>query len=194
MSENKKAAVKDASENKKQAVKEETRKNDSKATKILNWFKTLPARIAKPFKNMYYELKKVTWPSKKKLISYSIIVLMFMLFMGVVIGLLDLGASTGVRLLIPAAETTSTVAADEIADLSEEAADEVTAEENAVPTEGQESGETGDESSNDSNAPAEDAGSEEKNDASAAGQNVEQAADQTEESGANEPVNEDKND
>ena len=49
---------------------------------------------------MYYELKKVTWPSKQKLITYSIIVLLFMLFMGVVIGLLDTGASALINLLM----------------------------------------------------------------------------------------------
>ncbi len=76
------------------------KKTDSKLSKILNWFKNLPKRISKPFKNMYYELKKVTWPSKKKLIAYSIIVLVFMLFMGIVIGLLDMGASALIKLLI----------------------------------------------------------------------------------------------
>ena len=78
---------------------------ESKLTKVLNWFKTLPARIAKPFKNMVAELKKVTWPSKKKWISSSVTVLVFMLFMGVVIGLLDLGATALVNTMIPAAET-----------------------------------------------------------------------------------------
>ena len=78
---------------------------ESKMTKVLNWFKTLPARIAKPFKNMVAELKKVTWPSKKKWISSSVMVLVFMLFMGVVIGLLDLGATALVNTMIPAAET-----------------------------------------------------------------------------------------
>ena len=73
---------------------------ESKLTKVLNWFKTLPGRIAKPFKNMVAELKKVTWPSKKKWISSSVMVLVFMLFMGVVIGLLDMGASALVKLLI----------------------------------------------------------------------------------------------
>ena len=76
------------------------KKTDSKLSKILNWFKNLPKRISKPFKNMYYELKKVTWPSKKKLIAYSLIVLVFMLFMGIVIGLLDMGASALIKLLI----------------------------------------------------------------------------------------------
>ena len=78
---------------------------ESKLAKVLNWFKTLPARIAKPFKNMVAELKKVTWPSKKKWISSSVAVLVFMLFMGVVIGLLDLGATALVNTMIPAAET-----------------------------------------------------------------------------------------
>ena len=71
-----------------------------KMGKIIEWFKNLPARISKPFKNMYYELKKVTWPSKKKLINYSVIVLAFMLFMGIVIGLLDMGATALINLLM----------------------------------------------------------------------------------------------
>ena len=78
---------------------------ENKLAKVVTWFKTLPARIAKPFKNMVAELKKVTWPSKKKWISSSIAVLVFMLFMGVVIGLLDLGATALVNTMIPAAQT-----------------------------------------------------------------------------------------
>ena len=89
--------VKKAAEKTEKAVK---KAGEGKLSKIIAWFKTLPQRIAKPFKNMYYELKKVTWPSKEKLIAYSIIVLVFMLFMGIVIGLLDMGASALVRLLI----------------------------------------------------------------------------------------------
>jgi preprotein translocase subunit SecE len=84
----------------KKAEKSVQKSGESRLSKILNWFKTLPARISKPFKNMYYELKKVTWPTKEKLIAYSIVVLVFMLFMGVVIGLLDMGASALVRMLI----------------------------------------------------------------------------------------------
>ena len=92
MSEEKKAAEKT-----EKAVK---KSGENKLSKFFSWFKNLPKRIAKPFKNMYYELKKVTWPSKEKLIAYSVIVLVFMLFMGIVIGLLDMGASALVRLLI----------------------------------------------------------------------------------------------
>ena len=86
--------VKKAAEQTEKAVK---KSGEGKLSKIIEWFKTLPKRISKPFKNMYYELKKVTWPSKHKLITYSIIVL---LFMGVVIGLLDMGASALIKLLM----------------------------------------------------------------------------------------------
>ena len=89
--------IKKTAEKTEKAVK---KSGESKLSKIISWFKNLPKRIAKPFKNMYYELKKVTWPSKEKLIAYSVIVLVFMLFMGIVIGLLDMGASALVRLLI----------------------------------------------------------------------------------------------
>ena len=94
---------------------------ESKLTKVLNWFKTLPARIAKPFKNMVAELKKVTWPSKKKWISSSVAVLVFMLFMGVVIGLLDLGATALVNTMI---SNPSEAVVEETTDATVEAADE----------------------------------------------------------------------
>ena len=89
--------VKKAAEKTEKAVK---KAGEGKLSKIIAWFAKLPQRISKPFKNMYYELKKVTWPSKHKLITYSIIVLLFMLFMGVVIGLLDMGASALIHLLM----------------------------------------------------------------------------------------------
>lgn len=50
-------------------------------------------RIGKAFANMWRELKKTTWPTKDKLIRYSCIVVLFIIFMMVVIGLLDKGAS-----------------------------------------------------------------------------------------------------
>ena len=52
-------------EEKKTPVKAE----EGKGSKFVNWIKNLPGNIAKPFKNMVAELRKVTWPSKKKLIS-----------------------------------------------------------------------------------------------------------------------------
>ncbi len=96
---------------------------ESWLTKVLNWFKALPGRIAKPFKNMVAELKKVTWPSKKKWISSSIAVLVFMLFMGVVIGLLDLGATALVNTMIPNPNAAVTDDAGENLDAVEEEAE-----------------------------------------------------------------------
>ena len=83
-----------------QEAKAPAKKAPSKMDKFVSWCKRLPSRIAKPFKNMWYELKKGTWPSKRKLFVCSVTVLVFMLFMGVVIGLLDMGASALVKLLV----------------------------------------------------------------------------------------------
>ena len=55
--------------------------------------------IGKAFYNMYHELKKVTWPTKSALINSSLVVLIFLVIMGVIIGVFDLGASTLVRLI-----------------------------------------------------------------------------------------------
>ena len=108
---------------------------ESKLTKVLNWFKTLPGRIAKPFKNMVAELKKVTWPSKKKWISSSVMVLIFMLFMGVVIGLLDLGATALVNTMIPAAETEIVTEAETETEVEAETNVDETAEATEAPLE-----------------------------------------------------------
>ena len=104
--------------------KKKPAKNDNKPSKgqqFLNWWKTLPRRIAKPFKDMHYELKKVTWPTKERWLSYSAIVLVFMLFMGVVIGLLDMGASSAVRGLVAATNksASATPVAEEVVDTVE---------------------------------------------------------------------------
>jgi len=66
------------------------------ANGFVNFFK----KIGNAFKNMWHELKKVTWPTREKLVNYSVIVLLFMVFMMVVIGLLDLGATQLVNLIM----------------------------------------------------------------------------------------------
>lgn len=77
----------------------EEKKNPSWFGKLINWFKCLPGRIATAFKNMVAELRVVAWPSRKKLISSTVTVLLFMLFMGVVVGLLDSGSFTAINAL-----------------------------------------------------------------------------------------------
>ena len=57
-------------------------------------------KIGLAFKNMWHELQKVTWPTKDKLINFIIIVVVMVIFLMLVIGLLDMGASALVNLLI----------------------------------------------------------------------------------------------
>ena len=45
------------------------------------------------FKNMAFELKKVTWPTRSELINYSLVVLVFMVAMAIIIGIIDTGAA-----------------------------------------------------------------------------------------------------
>jgi len=56
--------------------------------------------IGRAFKNMYHEMKKVSWPSKKELLNYSLVVFVFMLVMGIVIGFFDLGAGALINLIV----------------------------------------------------------------------------------------------
>ena len=55
--------------------------------------------IGRSFKNMFHELKKVSWPTKKDMINYSVVVFVFMIVMGVIIGVFDLGAGALIRLI-----------------------------------------------------------------------------------------------
>ena len=75
-------------------------KTESFFDKVKNFFRQLPKKIARPFKNMWHELKKVTWPTRKEWLNCTLIVLAFMVFMGIIIGLLDLGSSKLVQLII----------------------------------------------------------------------------------------------
>ena len=68
--------------------------------KFVLFFKNLGLRSGGSFKDMYSELKKVTWPTRKEMINYTLVVLAFMLVMGVVIGLLDGGAAWLVSAII----------------------------------------------------------------------------------------------
>ena len=68
--------------------------------RIGKWFAKLGKTVASAFKNMWRELRKVTWPSREKLINYSAIVVIFMVAMMVIIGLLDTGASQLVNLIM----------------------------------------------------------------------------------------------
>ncbi len=92
----------DTSARKAKNTADKKNKQDSSSSKFVNFFRRLPGRIASPFKNTWRELKKVTWPSRENLWQYTGIVIAFMVFMGVVIGLLDLGASKLIAAIVGA--------------------------------------------------------------------------------------------
>ena len=54
----------------------------------------------KTFKEMWSELKKVIWPSKKDLIRQSTVVVVFVLILTVLVGLIDTGLSALLKLII----------------------------------------------------------------------------------------------
>jgi preprotein translocase subunit SecE len=56
--------------------------------------------IVKTFKDMWAEIKKVTWPSKKELVRQSTVVIMFVLLLTVIVGLMDWGLSALLKLII----------------------------------------------------------------------------------------------
>ena len=65
-----------------------------------DWIAAVPARVTNAFKNMVAELKNVTWPSKKDLINYSIVVIGFVVILAIVVGVLDTASSFLVKKLI----------------------------------------------------------------------------------------------
>ena len=65
-----------------------------------NFVVALPATVKNAFKNMVAELKKVSWPSKKDLVNYSLVVIGFVVVLAVIVGLLDTVSSSLVKLLI----------------------------------------------------------------------------------------------
>ena len=66
------------------------------AQRIVNFFKG----IGRSFKNMFHELKKVSWPTKKDLINYSVVVFVFMIIMGAIIGVIDFAAGELINLIV----------------------------------------------------------------------------------------------
>ena len=79
-------------------AKAEENKKDAKLSfkeRCVNFFKG----IGRSFKNMFHELKKVSWPTKKELLNYSVVVFVFMIVMGVIIGVFDLGAGALIKLI-----------------------------------------------------------------------------------------------
>ena len=69
-------------------------------TRAKNWIVALPGRVVNAFKNMAAELKKVSWPSKKDLVNYSVLVIGFVVALAIVVGVLDTASSFLVKQLM----------------------------------------------------------------------------------------------
>ena len=78
----------------------EGKNKNASSGKVGSFFVNLIPRCIRPFKDMYAELHKVTWATRQNLKNYSIVVLVFMVFMGFVIGIFDGLASEVVRRIV----------------------------------------------------------------------------------------------
>jgi preprotein translocase subunit SecE len=75
----------------KAAAPKKTRKFD---------LKKMVVAIGHFFRDVFYELKKVTWPTKKEFISYSVAVLVFVTVFGLIIFAMDLVLGIGLNLVV----------------------------------------------------------------------------------------------
>ena len=58
--------------------------------------KSLPARIAEFVRETVTELRRVVWPTRKQVVTYTIVVLVFVTFMSLLVSAIDLVAGRGV--------------------------------------------------------------------------------------------------
>ena len=64
---------------------------EKKPNRFIGFFK----RIGRYFKEVFGETKKLAWPTRKELVSYTLTVLAFVAVFAVIIGLLDFGFNFG---------------------------------------------------------------------------------------------------
>jgi preprotein translocase subunit SecE len=65
-----------------------------------NWFKRTAGRIAKWFRGMKSELKKVVWPSWSQVLNNTLVVIVVYVIFAIVIGLIDSLAYKGILALL----------------------------------------------------------------------------------------------
>ena len=73
--------------------------------KKANWFKRFFGAIARYFRELRSELKKVVWPTPKQVLKSTLIVLGCSLIVGVVIVLFDMVSDAGVNVLFDAVKS-----------------------------------------------------------------------------------------
>jgi preprotein translocase subunit SecE len=70
------------------------RKLPPQVRKKINWkqlIKSLPSKIAKFFRDVMHELKRVTWPNRKALLNYTIVVIVTIIIFAIILGVFDFG-------------------------------------------------------------------------------------------------------
>lgn len=75
----------------KQSKVEKTKGSNSKKSTAKDSKKKQPGKVAKYFKDLNSEFKKVVWPSKKQVINNTSVVLGSIVLLGIFVGLLDTG-------------------------------------------------------------------------------------------------------
>ena len=73
----------------KAVKKESTKKTDKKGIKRFRFFR-----------DVYSELKKVTWPSRKMVVTYTIAVLVMSIVMAIILGAWEIGLTQLMNLVI----------------------------------------------------------------------------------------------
>ena len=71
----------------------------AEANKKPNFFVRTGKKIAKWFREMKSELKKVVWPSGKQLLNNTLVVLATVLIVGIIVCVFDFAAGKGIGLL-----------------------------------------------------------------------------------------------
>ena len=70
------------------------RKLPQQPKKKMSWkqiIKRLPSRIARFLKDVVRELKRVTWPTRRALLNYTIVVIITIIIFAVILGVFDFG-------------------------------------------------------------------------------------------------------
>ena len=95
----KKAAAQDKLELVQSADAVKQDKKDGKDAKKAQKKKKENKKRGNPVKEMISELKKVTWPTRKEFINYSVCVFVFVAVMALIVWLMDLGSAELIKLL-----------------------------------------------------------------------------------------------
>ena len=67
---------------------------------LWKFLKRLPKKVVVFLKNVVHELKRVTWPSRKALLTYTVVVLVTILIFAILLGIYDFAFQQLVQLLV----------------------------------------------------------------------------------------------